>query len=79
MWSAVRVAFESDRRHGNVWELGEPRLERIVLRLTFSEPEAPSSVSSVMRKSNEKVPLASATIQSPPLASTFPAKAITLE
>src|SRR5262244_3824782 len=44
MWSAVRVAFKRDRRHGNVWELGEPRLERIVLRLAFGEPETPPIV-----------------------------------
>src|SRR5262245_1810740 len=44
MWSAVRIAFKRDRGHGNVWKLGEPRLERIVLRLTFGEPEAPPIV-----------------------------------
>src|SRR5262245_58365543 len=44
MWSAVRVAFKRDRGHGNVWELGEPRLERIVLHLAFGEPEAPPIV-----------------------------------
>src|SRR5262245_21981937 len=44
MWGAVRVAFKRDRGHGNVGELGEPRLERIVLRLTFGEPETPPIV-----------------------------------
>src|SRR5215510_9406340 len=44
MWSAVRVAFKRDRGHGYAWELGEPRLERVVLRLAFGEPEAPPIV-----------------------------------
>src|SRR5215468_681507 len=44
MWSAVRVAFKRDRGHGDVWELGELRLERVVLRLAFGEPEAPPIV-----------------------------------
>src|SRR5215813_1242508 len=44
MWSAVRVAFKRDRGYGNVGELGEPRLERIVLRLTFGQPETPPIV-----------------------------------
>src|SRR5215510_8111154 len=44
MWSAVRVAFKRDRGHGYAWELGEPRLDRIVLRLSFGEPEAPPIV-----------------------------------
>src|SRR5215475_5154284 len=44
MWSTVRVAFKRNRGHGNVWELGEPRLERIVPRLALGEPEAPPIV-----------------------------------
>src|SRR5262245_35521708 len=44
MWSAVRVAFKRDRGHGNVWELGEPSLERVLLRLAVGEPEAPPIV-----------------------------------
>src|SRR5262245_21782898 len=44
MRSAVRVAFKCYCGHGNVWKLGEPRLERIVLRLAFGKPEAPPIV-----------------------------------
>src|SRR5262245_50740049 len=44
MRSAVRVAFKRYCGHGNVWELSEPRLERIVLCLTFGEAEAPPIV-----------------------------------
>src|SRR6476660_5896991 len=44
MGRAVRVAFQRDRRHGDVWSCGELLLQFVVLRLTWCHSEAPPVV-----------------------------------